>query len=52
MHLPEVLSQVELLLECLSGVAEATSCVNVQILFDFLHPMLVQTVNLLGEIFA
>ena len=38
------------ILECLCGVAEGSRVDNLDKLFEFLHPLMVETVNLLGKL--
>ena len=48
LHAEPLKAEVLCLLDCMCGVTEATRVDNVQMLFDFLHPVLVEAVRLLG----
>ena len=48
-HDEEIRNEILSLLESLCGVAEATRVDNVALLFNFLHPILTESIRLLGK---
>jgi hypothetical protein len=48
-HQIKVKAEIQDILHCCCGIAEATSVKNFQQIFDFLHPVLVESVQVYGK---